>query len=145
MNEFPRTIISKKCSCKTLVFVIFSLHYCSIFSLYLRVPPFSLECFRKVCSFCWFKWVEFLRTESMPYLFCIISFPLAPLSRHMSTHHNFWLAVLGTEQVQCKHMSRKSTRGYLICFPTLILSGVVKIHILLDVTGVFVSKCFPVK
>lgn len=89
----------------------------------------------KVCSFCQFKWAEFLKTEPMRSFFCIISLPPVPLSKHMPVHHNLRLAVLGAEQVQSKHMSRNCTREYLIYVFIPILSEIFKIHISLGRNG----------
>lgn len=100
-KRVTRSIISQTFSYITLcLWFSHSLKYtyCWIFSRYHTVQHFSFECFTKACSFCWFKWVEFLRTEPLPYLFCITSLPLALLSKHMPTHRNLCLMVPGTGQ-----------------------------------------------
>lgn len=81
-------------------------------------------------SFRQFKWGKFLPTELMPYLFCFMSLPLAPLSKHMPMHHGLCLGELGTKQVQSMYASRNCTRGYLICFSIPILSGISEIPFL---------------
>lgn len=102
-------------------------NYCWISSLYYRVLYFSSEYFRKVCSFCWFKWVELLRTEPTPYWFCIIRLPLAPPPTHRPIHLTLYQLCrpwAGADRARAWKLHWE----YLICFSILILPGILKIY-----------------